>query len=406
MSKPLNELSSVESVENLFIFVADSVRKGEIKDDVSSLGVSGKAVAPSTFTASSFPSLVSGLYPSSHRVWDFHGQLPDQPELLSGPESFGMDASTIWTDLPPNRKPPFMMARATSDHARTLADLTPPFVSIVHHKGGHSPYGYSFGECESVKEFYHTHRPSLEELPELYRSSIDDAESEFLDHMAYLKQERLLEDTLVIYTSDHGELLGEAQNGMTIGHGHPMVPDLVHVPIVFAGAGLPDSELEGIVSGTDVAPTGLGALGRCRKNRYDGSNLWNSKQKVNRLCRSERWQRVDVPKLGEVDKYRATSVWDDDGGIVLHSTNRWKRILLTSGPMMFRYPESYLHRRPQNVRRWFGFLKTHFPSMVQYGNPNFSQETAEQELEPFRDQSFDSGAEIDEENLRKLGYID
>jgi hypothetical protein len=71
----LGRCTSQESVENGFVFVADSVRTDFVPDVVTEIGVSAQAVAPSTFTASSVPSLLTGTYPAEHQVWDFDGLL-------------------------------------------------------------------------------------------------------------------------------------------------------------------------------------------------------------------------------------------------------------------------------------------------------------------------------------------
>lgn len=405
MDKPLQNLASVDSVKNVYLFIADSVRAQTMGDRVASLGVSGRAIAPSTFTGSSWPSILSGMYPTSHRVWDFQDRLARRPLIMRGPENLALDAGTIWTELPPDQKPPFKIIGATQDEARSLLDTEPPFICIEHHKGGHAPYGFPFDEFESVAEFYESHRPSVHELPHLYEKGVKDAEDTFLQSVEYLDEECLLDDTLVIFTSDHGEALGEPRNGMAIGHGHPMTPDVVNVPVVFAGAGLPDTELGSVISGTDIAPTSLRALNRGRARRSDGTELWTSTPEEDRLCRSEVWKRIQIGPTA-VNKYVATSVWDEAGGIVIHFGSRLKRVALTLGPMMYRYPESYLYRDFSRPRRWSGFVKKYLPATVRHGNPRFSTEEARAETCTFElGESFGHDA-IDEGNLQKLGYID
>jgi arylsulfatase A-like enzyme len=98
-------------------------------------------------------------------------------------------------------------------------------------------------------------------LPVLYAESVPTAEKCFLATVDRLAERDLLEITFVIYTSDHGEALGEAANAATLGHGDQITPDLVDVSVVF-GIGLPDVDLDALLSGIDVAPTALAALGR------------------------------------------------------------------------------------------------------------------------------------------------
>lgn len=68
-----------------------------------------------------------------------------------------------------------------------------------------------------------------------------DGETAFADHMFGELRERLetsglLERTLIVVTSDHGEAFGERDK---FGHGVYLYPELLRVPIVFGGGGLP-----------------------------------------------------------------------------------------------------------------------------------------------------------------------
>lgn len=406
MQLPLRERSPRDTVENVYLFVADSVREGVTGTDVRSMGVSGRAIAPSTYTASSFPSLVSGTYPTSHRVWSFDDRLPERPALIDGPEEFGMAADTIWTHLSGGEKPPFRITGAGDDDSSPVSELEPPFVAIEHHKGGHLPYGYSFEECESTAEFFDEHRPSLHELPRLYEKSVRDAESAFLEAIDELADRGLLDDTLVIYTSDHGEVLGEAENGMAIGHGDPIVPDLVDVPIVFAGAGLPDGKLTRLVSGTDVAPTALSALGREETGAWDGRNLWTGTIPENRRCRSELWSSFHHGFVGKREFYRAVSVWDETGGYVFQHGSRLARTSLAFVKMFVADQSAYLKRGLSHVDRWPGFLEVYVPSIRRHGTPGFTESEARDETVPFEASEHRSEDAVDREHLRKLGYLE
>jgi len=398
----LQENAAVDHVNNVYVFIADSVRKRSTSEAITSTGISGRAIAASTYTASSFPSILSGQYPSTHCVWSFDGRLAERPELLSGGESFGMSAQSIWTHLPPTEKPPFRMVGAADEDVGTLEEMDPPFVAVEHHKGGHMPYGYSFEEYDTP-EFYKDVRPSLDELPALYEESVCTAEERFLEALDYLKREGLLEETLVIYTSDHGESLGEAENGATVGHGDPISPDMVDVPIVFAGAGLPDEDLEVLLSGVDVAPTALSALGRKTRN-LDGHDCWTDSPDQ-RLLRSERWVQYDAPLLGTVDRYRASSVWDAGGGMVFHRGSRLGRVGIAIGNEFAKAPWAYLNRDPRYPRRWLGLLRGYSSGTLHYGDPDFDEEKAVSAIEPFYESAVESGT-VDQEQLRKLGYLE
>jgi hypothetical protein len=66
----------------------------------------------------------------------------------------------------------------------------------------------------------------------LYARSVTSMDSWIATLLSRLDEQRLLEDTAVIVTSDHGENLGE---GQLIGHAFSLDQRLVHVPLVIAG---------------------------------------------------------------------------------------------------------------------------------------------------------------------------
>lgn len=397
-------MANTKEVKNVYLFIADSVRHDTTGDEIMSLGVSGRAIAPSTWTASSFPSIMTGQYPSTHCIWSFDNCLSDYPALLSGPETFGMHAETIWKHLSPAEKPPFQMIGATDDEAIPLANLEPPFISVEHHKGGHLPYGYSFDQY-TVPEFWDNVRPQLADLKPLYQESVQTAEERFLTALEGLRERDLLEETLVIYTSDHGEIFGEPEDGAKIGHGDPMSPDLVNVPIVFAGAGLPDVKSNILFSGTDILPTILSALGRNSTWQTDGNDHWKTKSN-DRLVRSECWIQHTMRAVGDVNRYKAASVWDSNGGYVFHKGNRFVRLALALRYSLTR-PWGYSNpNTPRDLNRWTGLFKIYGSDELKYGSPQFSKKEGIKLTEEFQE-SFDQGiTPPNREQLRQLGYIE
>lgn len=406
MNPPLSDWSNVSDIKNIYIYVADSVRESATSSNVTSLGASGHAIAASTYTASSFPSIVSGQYPSSHLVWSFDNQLPDRPKLLTCGEEFGLFADTIWTDVLPEEKPPFQMICATGEDNKSIMELDPPFVAIEHDRGGHLPYGRSFDNFDSTLDFFNEKKPSSYKLSQMYKKGVKLTEERFLERIAGLKQRDLFDETLVIYTSDHGEILGELRNGITVGHGDPIVPELVDVPIVFAGAGLPDSELNCLMSGTDIAPTALSALGHDIPSSYDGVDLWRERVKETRRCRSELWLRANTSKFGEIERYRGASVWDGSGGYVFQQGSRLSRAAFAANMAFRQAPWSYLNRDLSLPYRFLRFAEVYLPSKRKHGHPGFSEDEAKSELACFDTSNIEADNKIDREQLQRLGYLE
>jgi len=81
-----------------------------------------------------------------------------------------------------------------------------------------------------------------------------------------LHESKALDNTIIIISSDHGELLGE---GRMVGHPSQPAEELLHVPCVMAGPGLNrGAVITSLTENTDLAPT-LAALCRLNENHAD-----------------------------------------------------------------------------------------------------------------------------------------
>ncbi|GAA4958968.1 arylsulfatase A-like enzyme [Nonomuraea thailandensis] len=99
--------------------------------------------------------------------------------------------------------------------------------------------------------------PAQRELQRLYWSAITAVDTEIGRVVAGLERLGLREDTIVVVTSDHGDLLGA--------HGlrakQSPYAEAVRVPMVINGPGVPAYRPDGLLGLTDLAPTLLGLLG-------------------------------------------------------------------------------------------------------------------------------------------------
>jgi len=325
--------------------------------------------------------------------------------LFDSVPNTGYTADTIWTGLAPEDKPP--ITTLGIDPGEELSDLEEPLVYVEHDKGGHTPYGYSFEECDSTERFYSEFVDGYDDIEPLYRRSVRRSMKRFVAMLSKLDAAGILSRTLVIFTSDHGELLGDPAYGCRFGHTTPICPELVTVPIVFLGADLPqDKKLSSIVSGIDIAPTALGARGQSVPNRMTGRNLWN--RAPTDRHRSELWLRRKTRGWG-FTPYKATSVWDDEGGYVYHRGNRVQRTAVAAYKNYYRAPHAQLVRSRWSPVAQKGFLETHLPSTVRYGTPGGSSDDFEQHTpDTFRRGGQQSPAQMDterEEAFRRMGYL-
>lgn len=410
--RPLSASAATEAVDNVVIFVSDALRFDFLPEAVSDLGVTAKAIAPSTFTASSLPSLLTGRYPATHGVWKFDDQLRERPALLrEDGVDVGFDAETVWVQLESSEKPPLKIHHVETES--TLDDLEAPFVHVVHDVGPHAPYGFENDAFESTKEFFRTHEKRRPQLTELYRRDCRNSAERFLALYDRLAERDLLEDTLVVFTSDHGQSLGEWANGGRFGHGHPMCPENVEIPVVFLGAGLPAGETyPSLLSGTDIVPTVRSARQGSTPDDVDGTDVWRGVPDPDRKVRSDVWQHLDVDAMGyskPVSVYAATSAWDEGGGYVFHRKSRVERLAAVFYDNLFRgYGPAWRHNAtPTSV---LNLIAVTLSGTVSYGSPEFTEAAARASVpaefeESSHEHSDASLSEDQQEQLRNLGYL-
>ena len=104
-----------------------------------------------------------------------------------------------------------------------------------------------------------TSKNAVTEKDKAYLTALYDGQIRFIDDsikkiISTLKQQNMLENTVLIVTADHGEELWDHGN---IEHGHSLYNELLHVPLIFAGKKFKHKEIETPVSLIDLFPTVL-----------------------------------------------------------------------------------------------------------------------------------------------------
>ncbi len=140
--------------------------------------------------------------------------------------------------------------------------------------------------------------------------------------MAALKARGRYENTLIIVTADHGELLGEHE---IVGHGGRMMYEgLLHIPMVvkFPGADRPRGEVKDKVQLVDILPTVVATVGVPAPDGVQGEPL---RAVTHETVAEEHINPEFVAQFGDVYD-RALRVYYD-GSFKLISTSKGQRLL-------------------------------------------------------------------------------
>jgi hypothetical protein len=401
MTRPLRACTDVDSVDNVLIYISDSLRFDATPTDVLELGVSGKAIAASTFTGSGYPSILTGYYPVTHGVWSLSETLPRTPHLLTVRDG-SIDADNVWQNMDNDAsKPPLRMCHVSE--SRSLADLDDPFVHVVHDFGGHMIYGgeSARNEYPSIDAQLAAFVDDEDGLRDLYDEGVAESVDRFHAICDYLRDTGQWENTLVVFTSDHGEILGE--HGGLYGHGSPMVPSVLEVPLVFAGAGIESGTIIGGVTSTvDVVPTALSALGENVPRDLDGVDLWSQGIPPERVVKAQVWRQTRYPGV----EYRASSAWDAHGGVVRHGRNPLTRLAYTGANNLLRRSHARIVWKHMPSRE---FLRATAGRTVEYGQPATGLADQIVPTSSFTDDTDVPEPDVSgptKEQLRELGYLD
>jgi hypothetical protein len=215
-------------VENLLIFVADSLRLDNVPESVAGEGEVVPTLAPSLHTPVALPSILGSVSPSNHSVRGFD-------QVFSGHETvfdrFGEGSYYDFEDDPVRKR-----VLSELPESKELKDLKPPFVFVERAMETHTPYNqmHHGNELKRMNDGYYTRSMSRDELKDEYCKGVEGAGEHFWGHVEELEERGLRDDTMVVLTSDHGEHLGERVNlRERRAHSHPMSRKLVRVPTVF-----------------------------------------------------------------------------------------------------------------------------------------------------------------------------
>lgn len=398
---------TAESVENVYVFVCDALRRDELPESVADLGVTVPTLANALCTPQSMPTILSGLYPPNHGVNWFDQSVPgDVSTLLDSPDTDRSEDYTVgynelvWGGSPITgvlRDPPSV----------DLDALSSPFLVVEHDHGGHTPYP---GDMDRSTAAVLGDISDAETLRGRYREGVAESVGRFHDRLDRLAEQDLLADTLVVFTSDHGELLGEY--GGFVGHAFPVAPEVVSVPTVFVHDQLPaGTTTTEHVRHVDLAPT-IDALRRgppLLDNWTDGQSLLNGGPELPSYTHAH--VPANDPFRGSfLDPiYVAPSVWDADGGRVFVDSSPVHRTAMAVYDAFESGYTAAFNRGKSRFGRLSHSFGMYWPTQRTFGDPGFSQTAAREVVKSVRAGTRTTETrELDEQtrrDLEDLGYL-
>ncbi len=258
------------------------------------------------WTKPSVATLLSGLYPWEHHATSEEAVVPGDVDLISerlGREGFhtgAFVANGFCSDRFGFRQGWRTFRNYVREGLRNQAEFVAhdvldwldhrpadrPFFLYVHTVDPHVPYMPPSAELalydplpyEGVVDFgrdrellEHVKSGSLtlgerdrEHLEALYDGEISYHDTHFGGIVDGLASRGLADDTMVVFTADHGE---EFWDHGSVGHGHSVFEELIHVPLIVRIPGVTDGSSEDarvdeVVGLVDVLPTLYEAMGR------------------------------------------------------------------------------------------------------------------------------------------------
>lgn len=390
-------------VENIYIYVGDAVRFDYFDSKIRNQGTSIKTIASSTHSPSSFATLATGCYPPRHGVQSFTQSIPSAIDTvfdIDGVKTAFINSIFEYATEEHGKyvDPIYDVLRQTPDEdQRQVGEIDSPFLVMERGPGGHAPYGDFDGTASEY--FSKVSAASRDRIEQDYRRSIEKDTELFERRIRSLADRGILNDTLVVYTSDHGELLGE---GGLLGHNGPMSPELVYVPTCFIHPDIPTVDLQTTFHHADLLPTILDVTrNQTHFDGRDGVPLAET-QKTARPCFwSNEFFTDRLPLVSGRLSYEG--VWERDGGWVFSDTTRTDRLAVLLGKMVTSSKRAYMRQHSAEC------LRSYWWQDRTYGSPQITRKQARDILaEANSDPGNANAVELTEDaqkHLQDLGYL-
>jgi hypothetical protein len=390
------------AVRNVYIFVADALRDDYLTDDVKDAGRYIPTISAGTNSPAGFSSIVSGLYPNQHQAHAFTHRLDPAFNYLNAVDD---EYDTRFFQIYQTELSAVLGMRQEMENP--VGDLEEPFIVMERDMTTHAPYGYPDYEDVDIgpQEYFGGKNVDWDRIRRDYETASERVGERFLERLDELEAAGFLDDTLVIFTADHGELLGEYSE---MSHGEPLVPELVHTPTVVVN---PDSTapepIPDVMSHVDLLPTITDVLNEPTPWTSPGQSIYEADRSPYHVCeRQSKPHTLTEFSFQNYYNYHIRSVWDAHGGRAFNETG-----LPGLGIHTFRQTPLFNPLRGRDSLRAFEALYHHLAPTRTFGNPGFSVDEAKaylHEMDEFSVQLSRTTEEISDEareELEHLGYL-
>lgn len=386
-------------VENVVIFVGDAVRFDAAVDQLSNLGPTCKSITASLHTPASFGSILTGLHVPKHGITGFQKILPPRTDsifdIIEENTAFSNKTGTMHGELHRIFQKP---------DKSSLENMPTPFVWVVRDPGGHAPYdGYDPKTYEQEQEtgvdYLQRVAGEQEILNREYTDAVESSISRFERAIKTIEDRGIADETLLIYLSDHGELLGEY--GL-LGHNHVACPELIYVPTTFVHPDLDAGTVDQGFRHVDLVPTVLELLGYEPSGNYDGTSLLSEEDRRGYNHFEMVFYNSSILS-GFSSKVR--SYWDQDGGHVFVDSNYRDAMSIYLGLLAL----SHNGKQILKTGNLTTSMKKILPGHETYGSPAFDRSAAESLIDAIEEGSNSAtNADLDpktKDRLADLGYL-
>lgn len=389
-----------DNIENIVLFVGDAVRYQSVDKRLFDYGPTFKTVAASLHTPASFASMLTGLNVPEHGVVGFSNVLPDDVVSLVDLDDWNTYFSAKEGTMHEDMHRIFQMPESVY-----LEEAKEPFVWVVRDPGGHAPYnGYDPDTYDQISEtgqdYLNRVAGNDDQIKHDYDAAVESSLDRFEEAIKCIHNRGIEEETLLIYASDHGELLGEY--GM-LGHNHVACPELVYVPTTFVHPSLNHGEIDTSIRHIDLFPTLADLLNMDISGQaVSGESIWNEGGDIG----YNHFEMVFYSSnlLSNIAT-EVRSCWDGDGGHIFVDSSYPDAILVYIGVLL----KSYKGKQIWSDREFVKSFKQFLPGHSVHGTPNFDRETAQGFVTKINERAKKAHSiEIDQETMNRLddlGYM-